>query len=224
MTLLKSINIIFALCMLLLISACGKTDTEGTITGTGNTNTEARSVGNFTSMVVNGNQTIHIIYDTQQKVEIKSYDNLRQYYITKVENGVLTVGYTDTVSIDNDNMQVYIYTPSFGKYTVNGGGPTDVTGTFYGQNCNFEINGGAGIGLTNLANNTITVLVNGDGLFHGYTATCQTLNGTVNGTGTIEMKVLGTLNGTVNGKGFIIYDGSPVVNQTVTGGGTIRHK
>ena len=220
---IHSLPILFAAVLLLALASCSTT-ADTTLTGDGTSITQTRTVADFTNVIVNGSQTVHLIYAAQQKVEVVGANNLQPYFLAEVNNGTLQLGYVDTVSVSSDNISVNVYTPSINAFTINGSGAADVTGNYYGQNPTFTINGDATLSLYNIASYTVNANVNGNGVISGLTSVCETLNANIVGAGRIEMRVLTTLNGTVNGAGAIVYDGSPTLNSNISNGGLIYHK
>ena len=216
--------IMIAVCGSLLLLASCSTTTDSTVTSDGTSVTQTRSVSVFDNIAINGTQTVHIIYASQQKVEVVGANNLQPYFVTDVANGNLQLGYVDTVTVSSDNIYVNVYTPNLSKFTINGDGNADVTGNYYGQSPNLVVNGAGTLTLNNLANTTLNATVNGAGYVNGFTSVCETLNANVVGTGRIEMKVLTTLNASINGSGAIVYDGSPTVSSNISNGGLVYHK
>lgn len=83
-------KLIVALLFALFFSSCQFT-TGRSITGSGNITTETRNVGEFKGISVSNALEVEVEQADSFGVTVEADDNLQQYIVTKVENGILVI-------------------------------------------------------------------------------------------------------------------------------------
>jgi hypothetical protein len=112
--------LILAFCSLALFSSCHFFHGER-ITGTGNVISQTRNASNFTGVSVSSAIDLYLKQDSAFAVRVETDDNLQQYIITGVENGVLYIKQADNTSLDETGkIKVYISAPLFKSMKASG--------------------------------------------------------------------------------------------------------
>ena len=92
--------------------------------GNGNVITEKRNVTDFHSIKSSGSIDIEISPSESYSVEVQNDENLMEYVVTEINNGVLEVRYKSG-SYSNDHVKVYVGAPSLNE--ISSSGSADIT-------------------------------------------------------------------------------------------------
>lgn len=112
--------LILAFCSLIIFSSCHFFHGER-ITGTGNVITQSRNFSNFTGVSVSSAIDLYLKQDSGFSVKVETDDNLQQYIITGIENGVLYIKQADNTSLDETGkIKVYVSAPLFKSMKATG--------------------------------------------------------------------------------------------------------
>ena len=96
--------------------------------GNGNVITETRTVSDFHSIKSSGSIDVEISPAESFSVEVQNDDNLMEYVITEVQNGVLEVRYKSG-SYSNDHAKVIVYAPTLKDISSSGSADIMINGT-----------------------------------------------------------------------------------------------
>ncbi|MEO6681309.1 MAG: head GIN domain-containing protein [Ginsengibacter sp.] len=96
--------------------------------GNGNVVSEMRIVENFHSIQSAGSIDVEIIPSESISVEVENDENLLEYVVAKVENGILYVKYKEG-SYSNDHAKVYVRVPQLNEIVSSGSADFDINGT-----------------------------------------------------------------------------------------------
>lgn len=194
-----------------------------TIKGSGTVITEPRNIENFYNVSVNGSTNVFITYGTTFSVKVKAYQNIISSLETKVNNGMLTIGFKNNVN--NDNSEVYITMPSLLSVATNGSGNIDTKGDFLGMDYFSASTFGSGmISIEKGSAKNYKVSVSGSGDVKSFGLATEQATITASGSGDVELTVTKNLKGTLKGSGNVYYKGSPVIDVTTSGSGKVIKK
>jgi hypothetical protein len=112
--------LLLAFSSLVIFSSCHFFHGEH-IKGTGNVITQARSFSNFTGVDVSSSIDLYLKQDSSFSVKVETDDNLQQYVLIKVENGILKIKLPDNTSLDETGkLKVYVSAPLFKSMSASG--------------------------------------------------------------------------------------------------------
>jgi Putative auto-transporter adhesin, head GIN domain len=112
--------LIISFCSLTLFSSCHFFHGE-TIKGSGNVITQPRSFSDFTGVEVSSAIDLYLKQDAAFAVKVETDDNLQQYVLIKVENGVLKIKLPENTSLDETGkLKVYVSAPLFKSMSASG--------------------------------------------------------------------------------------------------------
>jgi hypothetical protein len=100
---LKSLAII----LILGLTACVQGQGWRTVTGHGNVVTKERNVDSFTGLKVSSGIDVYLKQGNDEKVTVEADENLHEYILTEVRNGVLNV-YSEYNIRNADKKRVYV--------------------------------------------------------------------------------------------------------------------
>lgn len=212
------------LCILLTIAALTSC-TKETITGSGSTLTETRTVDPFTKVKLEGSGSVTVTQGTQQKVEVTGYENLLQIYETKVQNGLLILKFkNDYYNVHNSNISVNITVNDLATASINGSGKFAIN-NFNGSSLAADINGSGDIFTESCVYNKVVFKVNGSGYIRGQNVHAKEAEVEVNGSGKLDITCTEDLSATIHGSGQINYWGNPAdVSVQISGSGSVKKK
>jgi hypothetical protein len=229
------------LLIIALLSTCIFCSCES-ITGSGNIVSESRNLKEFTGIKNSGSIDVEVIHEERQMVKVVADDNILEYVITKVENGVLNIYLKNNLSFRSINVTVYVSSPSIQQLLVSGSG-TITSKNLLKDEDKIELKvSGSGEIEANLDAPSIVANVSGSGkiLLRGRT---KNFSSTVSGSGDLDcekllaentaVKVSGSgnanvfasvnLDAKVSGSGNIFYSGNPTSPQIhKSGSGSIQ--
>jgi hypothetical protein len=195
------------------------------ITGNGSVTSQQRNITGFTGVVVNGSTKAFINIDTAFSVTVKGYQNLLPYLETKIENGLLQVGFKNDVNISNDNTEVYVTLPILNHVETNGSGNMAVTGEIIGSDYfNAYTNGSANINVEHGNAKQFEGEIQGSGNILALGFMSEEAHAKISGDGDIEISVSDKLDVTINGSGNVYYHGSPIITTNISGNGQVIPK
>lgn len=213
------IFLVALVCNSVLLFSCNKTKIEGS----GSVITEQRNVANFYSIKVNGSSKVYVTQGLVYSVSAKAYENLLPVIETRVENGILIIGYKNNANVNNDNSEINITMPSLSSLELNGDGIISTIGSFININ-NFSVSlSGSGTINVNSATPTNYILnISGSGNINSFGVTSQNAVVNISGSGNASLSLTGSLKATISGSGNIYYKGDNVnVTSNITGSGKV---
>jgi uncharacterized protein involved in outer membrane biogenesis len=216
---MNKLTTIAAILLVVIFASCQKS----MIHGKGETITQIRTVGTFTSAQVNGSIEMHIIKGAEQKVEVKGYSNLVNVVETNLVNNRLNIKFQDEFfNIRNNNVQVYITVPALDGAATNGSGGTSIEGFTNGGTISANVNGSGRITISNSTYDNAVLEVNGSGEINAAGLSSKNVDATIHGSGNIETTCSQVLKGSISGSGNIKYWGNPAVDVKISGSGRVK--
>ena len=111
--------LIIAVSSLVILSSCHFFGEH--IKGTGNVITQNRAVSNFAGVDVSGAIDVYVKGDSAFNARVEIDDNLQQYIILGVENGVLHIKQANNTNLDaTGKIKVYVSAPVFKSMEASG--------------------------------------------------------------------------------------------------------
>ena len=104
---MKGLRILTAAIVVLSISACTNAQFRNTVRGNGHVITKERKTDNFTGVRVSSGIDIYLKQGTDMSISVEADENLQEYILTEVKNGVLNV-YTDANIRNAERKRVYV--------------------------------------------------------------------------------------------------------------------
>lgn len=213
MAFVASVTIVFSSC-----------DKEG-IWGNGSIKTEERTLNAFTKVSVEGSTQVHIIRGEDFDVAVKAYANILPHLKTKVDNGILTIKFENSVNVKNDNSEVFITMPVLNGLHTSGSGDIDVKGNFVAtETFNAGISGSADISIENATSDKLKVSIAGSGDFKSFGFNAKEADIQISGSGNVELTVSEKLVAKIRGSGNIYYKNNPAIDADISGSGKLVKK
>src|SRR5688572_30987158 len=182
--------------------------------------TDSTSTLHFSEIIINTDCNVYLTQNNLTIVRVSGYENLVPYIKTDIDGNKLTVRLEDGVVFDNNNVKVYITTPTYTKISLNSSASIYSNDSIIGNKIDVVNNGSGTISLFGDMN-----LVDSYSAGSGVTRLCaleaDTVNATMFGSGILSTKPLTRLNALVPGSGQIQYIGSPSISFSITGSGSI---
>ncbi len=212
------------------------------ITGSGNIITEARNVNQFQGIKNSGSINVEIIQAETHTVKVEADDNIMEYVITKIEDGMLRISLKNNTSFRNINVTVYVTTQSIKKLSVSG------SGTIISKNIlkddeqiEMKVTGSGEINVTVDAPSIVSDIsgsgkitaqgrtknfdckISGSGDLTGRNLLSENTIINVSGSGNAHVFASVSLQAKVSGSGDIYYSGNPASPKIQTSGsGSIK--
>ena len=99
---------------------------QNTITGSGKVIAQHRELETFTSVNSPSTVDVTILKNEISCADVKADDNLMEFVLTEVENGVLTISMKRDISYNSPHITVTVYTPHLSEVVMKGTGNVTV--------------------------------------------------------------------------------------------------
>ncbi len=99
---------------------------QNTITGSGTVIAQHRELETFTSVNSPSTVDVTILKNEKSCAEVRADDNLMEFVLTEVENGVLTISMKRDFSYNRPHITVTVYTPHLNEVVMKGTGNVTV--------------------------------------------------------------------------------------------------
>ncbi|MFI5129048.1 MAG: head GIN domain-containing protein [Chitinophagales bacterium] len=112
--------LILALCSLVIFSSCDFIHGKR-VRGSGNVIMQSRNVSDFTGVSISGAMHLYLKQETSSSVKIETDDNLQQYIMITVENGVLRIRPQQNINlVETGKIKVFVSAPVFRSMEATG--------------------------------------------------------------------------------------------------------
>ncbi len=218
-------NIIIFISISLLFFSCNITGNH--TVGNGNVITEKRKIPDFLKVKSSGSIDIDIRPSDSYSVEVQNDENLLEYVVTEVNNGVLEVKYKSG-SYSNDHAKVIISAPSLNEISSSGSADITIQGTLLNSDeISFHLSGSgdvegsvdapsikafsSGSGDIKLSGKTKNLLceIRGSGDVKCESLKSESADVSVMGSADVHVFASVRLKVTVSGSGDVYYSGKP---------------
>ena len=194
--------ILFLISLILAVSSCElETNTQITVTGTGDVVSKTVDVSPFSKFRIDGTADVFISIGDVQSVALKAQQEILDVMTFVVSSDKLTVSQQQNVNIVTDKgIQVDITVPNIEI---------------------IEINGAAHIELEGEKRDNLSIVINGTGYIEAYAMPVDNCSITVSGIGTCKVWVNNSLDVKISGVGYIYHKGDPSVSTSISGVGEV---
>lgn len=213
-------NILICLLMVSLAFFACSDDQDDCISTIGPVVTESRTVSDFHSISLNGVGKVNLTQDNQQKLTIKSHENILDIISTKVSNNILYIEMDKCVAGKINTLDFNISIPEIKFLEVNGVGNFEGQNAFDLDDLMLDINGVGNISLFGHCDN-LFISSTGVGNVYAFDMRAKNSEIAISGSGNAEVFVTHNLKVLISGSGNVYYKGSPNVSSTIHGTGII---
>lgn len=233
-------NFIALLTVVSSLFSCGMAGQS--VTGNGNVKEEKRDIADFHGIATSGSIEVEIVSGDNYSVKVSNDQNLLQYVVTEIKDGVLNVYYKSGYNINNDHAKVLISAPSLDKIATSGSGDISGDGTIKNTNeITFSLSGsgdvtanvdapsinvrGSGSGDIKLSGRTKDFECKMSGSGNVQCTNLQSENVVVSVAGSSDVHVFASVHLKVNvaGSGDVYYSGNPSSPEIhIAGSGTVQ--
>jgi len=226
--------------VLLITLAAGCVSNVPCVTGSGNIAIEARTVGAFQSIDLQGTGNIYVTQGKESSLRVEAEDNLLPYLQTSVNNGVLTVGLNQSCVRNTKPINLYATMSDVRSLSVGGAGNIVSQSPLISDQISAGIAGSGSIDLNVTAttlNSSITgagsekvagkvsthrLLIAGTGTLDAYDLGTASTIIDITGTGNAKVRVSENLSVKISGAGTVTYRGNPTVTKEIIGVGSVN--
>ena len=207
--------------------------------GTGAIVTEARKVGEVTSIDLEMDATVYLIKGDTQNVVISAQQNILDVLKTELSSGKLEIKTSESISV-TEPIQIWITVKTIEDIELNGAGSIVSTTEFNSEKVTADVSGSGKISLVlNSEKFSGDVSGSGDIYLKGkiekgnfeisgsgniYAVECEIdiCKIDINGSGNAKLNVMTELDAGINGSGAVLYSGNPKkVKSDINGSGRI---
>jgi len=211
---------IVVLSVLVLVSACIDGDDSG-IEGSGNVIVEAREVGDFDRISVEGFGVVRVEVGPAPSLTVEAEDNVVPLLVTEVEGTTLELKVKPGTSFRHVEEPLYtITTPTLAGVSISGSGDVTITG-LDSESFDAAISGSGDIRPSGTTS-SLDVSIGGSGAFHGGDLVATSAEVSVSGSGSVVVEATDTLDVAISGSGDVRYLGDPVLTPSISGSGSIE--
>lgn len=202
---------------------------------------DERNVSGFHAVSSSGSFEVHITMGSSEKLRIEGDEDQLSRIETKVENGILKIGYKRQAGLQRSatRAKVYITAKSVDALTLSGSGNIEVEGDIRGESLNTKVSGSGSITFSAVVSHLTAAIsgsgdltasgsaddcelsISGSGEFSGKNFKTKKAGVKVSGSGSVNLHVANELNAVIRGSGNVHYSGDPVVRQDRSGSGKV---
>ena len=217
--------LIAALGALTLVAAgCTDLSSDNTrITGSGVVSIEAREIGSFDRVAVEGSGEVFIEVGPASSLEIEAEDNVMAVLTTEIRNGRLVLSVEEGNSLRNVETPIYrITTPDLAGVSIAGSGNVVVDGV---DTTEFTVDiAGSGYVQPSGSADHISVSISGSGDYDGASLSAPTAEVSIAGSGAVVVNATDALDVSIAGSGDVVYLGNPTLTQSIDGDGRVSQR
>jgi len=212
------------------------------VNGNGNVTTRSVNTSDYDAIAARGSMDVHLERGTEGTINIKTDENLQEYVIVEVKEGVLHIR-TKKNSYLKTKKGIHVYVPfiDIDEVSLTGSGDLGSKDPIQADQLELSITGSGdvdlevdtrdlevsvtGSGDMVVTGNTLNLEANvsGSGDFKGDGLNAAVVDVTVSGSGDAKVNASSQLRARVNGSGDIRYGGNPTQKDSkVSGSGSIR--
>ncbi|RTQ53474.1 DUF2807 domain-containing protein [Hymenobacter gummosus] len=227
---------------LLLTTACShEGDAFGPrVRGTGPTQTETRTVSNFSRVELKIDAEVILTQGPQREVRIEAQRNILDVLETETSGDELEIEYGHVRVTGHDPIKVYITVPALSEVEVSGSGKLRTAGPWSASSFRVGVSGSgeadmelqgvdglrtsiSGSGEVKLrgAATSNNINISGSGKASAYDLSTQDTYVSISGSGKSYVRAARTLSAEISGSGSVYYRGTPSVTTRISGSGKV---
>lgn len=240
---MKNKNVFGAIIALALIAfACD--DAQDITSPSGNTTTERYDIANITSINLQDNLDLYLIYSDSDFVEVQADENIQQYIDIDTYDSTISFSIVNNVTFsDDDAVKIYVYSKKINRVVGSGdadihardtiratqfdltlSGGSEFDGLMVCEDLTVEISGDSDVELAGYST-TLSLLSSGGSEFEDYSFVVDDLGANLSGGSELNITVNGTITLDASGGSEVKYKGNAeVLSATLTGGSTLEKK
>lgn len=234
---------IFLLVMTILVMAgsCVFVNTES-VKGNGNVTVENRKGLKAHRIRLAGFMDVELKQGSGTEVRVEADENLQEYIITEMEEGVLVVRMRSNIRfINSERLKIYITTDRLEQLTLSGSGNIIGTNKFTGSDrlklrlsgvgdlkldfntpeLEAEISGSGSLSLTGETKDA-KIQINGVGDCNAEMLKAENAVVKIAGSGDVKIFAENNLDITIRGVGSVYYKGAASISQKISGSGEVK--
>jgi hypothetical protein len=217
----RSKTILILLGALLLTDGCARFETAPRVEGSGIVTSETRSLSDIRGISLASVGDVEVVIGDEESIVIEAEDNLIPFITTDVTDGVLTIGFTEDLSLDlTRSVQFQVTVSRLELAEISGAGTLSIEdpGT---DRIELSVPGAGTIWVSG-AVDRLTASISGTGTVDASQLAADHVIVEVSGAGNASVWAMDTLSVTLSGVGDVSYWGNPQVEKIITGVGGLR--
>lgn len=236
---MRILLVIFA--MQITAASCIFIDSKS-VKGNGIISVEERKGLNAHRIKLAGFMDVELTQGSSTEVKVEADENLQQYIITEMEDGILVIKMRSNIRfINSERLKIYITTDRLEQLTLSGSGNITGTNKFTGSEhlklrvsgvgdlkLNFntpeleaEISGSGSLVLSGETKDA-KIQINGVGDCNAETLKAENATVKIAGSGDVKVFADANLDVTIRGIGSVYYKGAATVSQKINGSGEVK--
>ncbi len=234
-------TLLVVLAILVMAGSCIFIDAER-VKGNGNITIEERKGLNAHRIRLAGFMDVELSQGNETEVKVEADDNLQQYIITEMEDGILVVRMRGNIHfINSERLKIYITTDRLEQLTLSGSGNISGTNKFTGSDhlklrvsgvgdlkldfntprLEAEISGSGSLTLSGETRDA-KIQINGVGDCNAESLKAENATVKIAGSGDVKIFADNNLDVIIRGIGSVYYKGAASVSQKISGSGEIK--
>ena len=223
-----------------LLTACNNEMAGPRVRGTGPTETETRTLNDFSQVALLIDAEVVLTQGSPQQVRVEAQRNVLNVLKTQLTGDELQLKFSRANVVDHTPIKVYLTLPTLTQVQVTGSGHIRSATPFTAASCEVQVSGSgrAELAFAQVAGLRTTVSGSGDvhlsgaaqshdirlsgsGEVDAYNLTAQNTDVSLSGSGRCYVRTARTLNANISGSGSVHYKGQPTVSTRISGSGRV---
>ena len=214
-----------------------------TETGSGNTITQAKTVGNFTAISASNAIEVQVKIGSPAAVKIEADDNIMEYVVATVNGNTLKLGLQNGTNISDANIKIYVTVPEIsqlrassactiqvidviknnGKLSFDASSAADIKAVVDAPEVDVEASSSGTVSLSGKTQN-YTVNVSSAGNVKTMELMAENTDASSSSAGTAQVHASVSLKANASSGGVINYTGGATPNVSTSSGGSVSKK
>ncbi|WP_400192378.1 head GIN domain-containing protein [Hymenobacter sp. B81] len=227
----------------LVLASCNRDGDDAfgpRVRGTGPTQSETRTLSNFSRVELKIDAEVILTQGPQQQVRIEAQRNILDVLETELNGDQLEIEFGRVNVRSHDPIKVYLTVPSLTEAQVNGSGSLRTVTPLTADQFRVAVSGSGKADLYFASVNSLrssisgsgdillagtapahTSSISGSGQVKAYELSTQDTYVSISGSGKSYVQAARTLNAEISGSGTVYYRGTPVVTTRISGSGKV---
>lgn len=225
---------------LLILSACDNDHWAPNVRGTGPTESEVRTVRDFSRVELKIDAQVILTQGAQREIRVEAQRNILDILETEISGDQLQIEYGRYDVRSHDPIKVYITVPMLSEVEVSGSGKISSTTPWTANSFRAHVSGsgeitmnfakvdglrtnvsGSGEMRLNGAAQNHSATISGSGKIYAYELETQDTYTSISGSGKSYVAAARTLDVDLTGSGSVYYRGNPKVSSRISGSGKV---